>query len=180
MPAMRDAAALAQDILCLVLPLHRGSYSHPCLQKPLSTAHTPMMDFPSWSQAAVLSPSQCPPQRPEEGNVERVMTIPLSPVTSCIALVGTQGGRLKKGWERGNRTSLPKSSAEGMVANIYCICGGSMEKWFGRVWLVIGMTMQGHLSMPFIIIYKNITKTKTKPTTSKSHQVMNTQVVTKP
>lgn len=84
----------------LSLPLHQGSYCHAHLQNPPCTAYTPMMDFPSWSQAAVLSPSQCPPQRPEEGNVERVMTIPLSPVTSCIALVGTQVGILKKGWER--------------------------------------------------------------------------------
>lgn len=53
----------------------------------LGKAHTPMIDFLSWSHAAVLSPSQCPPQRPEEGNVERVMTIPRWPVTSCIALV---------------------------------------------------------------------------------------------
>lgn len=100
MPAMRDAAGSGQDILCLLFPLHQGSYTHPSLQNPLCTAYTPMMDFPSWSQAAVLSPSQCPPQRPEEGNVERVMTIPLSPVTSCIALVGTQVGILKKGWEK--------------------------------------------------------------------------------
>jgi hypothetical protein len=47
-----------------------------------------MIDFFSWSQAAVLSPSQCPAQRPEEGNVERVMMIPRSPVTSCTALLG--------------------------------------------------------------------------------------------
>jgi hypothetical protein len=49
-----------------------------------------MIDFFSWSQAAVLSPSQCPAQRPEEGNVERVMMIPRSPVTSCTALLGEE------------------------------------------------------------------------------------------
>ena len=76
-------------------------------------AHTPMIDFFSWSHAAVLSPSQCPPQRPEEGKVERVMTIPRCPVTSCTPLLrGGQGrdlgqsreGKPQSSWAHGSRT----------------------------------------------------------------------------
>lgn len=60
-----------------------------------------MIDFLSWSHEAVLSPSQWPPQRPEEGNVERVMTTPRCPVTSCTALVGKEQGGIEGELEDG-------------------------------------------------------------------------------
>lgn len=145
MPAMRDAAGSGQNTLFLPLPLplHQGSYCHPHRQNPPCTAYTPMMDFPSWSQAAVLSPSQCPPQRPEEGNVERVMMIPLSPVTSCIALVGTQGGILKKGWGRRKLSLSSKTLCLKYGGKYYCILLGKLENGFQRVLLLIETIMTG-------------------------------------
>ena len=77
-------------------PAEEHSSPRPPWRGPRMRAHTPTIDFFSWSHAAVLSPSQCPPQRPEEGKVERVMTIPRCPVTSCTALLGGgQGGELR-------------------------------------------------------------------------------------
>lgn len=51
-----------------------------------------MMDLSSWFQAAVLSPSQCPDHFPLLGKVERVTTIPRSPVTLRKALGGETNG----------------------------------------------------------------------------------------
>lgn len=87
MPARRTRAGQRGPCGLPLLPPQRILDPRPPLLSP-PAAHTPMIDFLSWSHAAVLSPSQCPDQRPEEGKVERVMTTPRCPVTSCTALLG--------------------------------------------------------------------------------------------
>ena len=72
-----------------VLHTHKHTHTHTHTNTHTYTrthTYTPMMDLYSWSQAAVLSPSQCPAQRPLVGYVDRVTTIPLFPVTFRRAL----------------------------------------------------------------------------------------------